>query len=177
MAKIKRKEHQQFIYADTSGIGGTPIYEQIGCDTDDLSTDMNDNVESTENVCGGSSISITNGTRTTNVEPYKADDGTEIFKFLQDVIDQRKELDDRQAKLCNVQAWKAPSGSDYPAVEIDVMVEVVSQGGNTEGYQIPYNLHDTGVQRIGGFNPTTKVFTEGTWDGADGLSGAFTPTP
>ena len=38
---------------------------------------------------------------------------------------------------------------------------VSSYGGDTTGYQIPFNVHYTGVKTKGTFNPATKAFTEG----------------
>ena len=41
-----------------------------------------------------------------------------------------------------------------------VYVEVVSYGGDTTGYQIPFKVHYTGVKTKGTFNVTTRTFTE-----------------
>ena len=35
-----------------------------------------------------------------------------------------------------------------------------SYGGDTTGYQIPFNVHYTGVKTKGSFDPATKKFTE-----------------
>ena len=39
-------------------------------------------------------------------------------------------------------------------------IEVSSYGGDTTGYQIPFNIHYTGAKTTGTFNPSTKAFTE-----------------
>ena len=39
-------------------------------------------------------------------------------------------------------------------------IEIVSYGGDTTGYQIPFNVHYTGVKTKGSFDPTAKKFTE-----------------
>ena len=36
---------------------------------------------------------------------------------------------------------------------------IVSYGGDTTGYQIPFNVHYTGVKTKGTFNISTKTFT------------------
>ena len=40
----------------------------------------------------------------------------------------------------------------------DVIIEVSSYGGDTTGYQIPFNVHYTGVKVKGKFDVKTKKF-------------------
>ena len=46
----------------------------------------------------------------------------------------------------------------YPAVREECYIEVVSYGGDTTGYQIPFNVHYTGVKVKGKFDVKTKKF-------------------
>ena len=46
------------------------------------------------------------------------------------------------------------------AVKEECYIEIVSYGGDTTGYQIPFNVHYTGVKTAGTFDPATKTFTE-----------------
>ena len=46
------------------------------------------------------------------------------------------------------------------AVKEECYVEVSSYGGDTTGYQIPFNIHYTGVKTKGTFDPASKKFTE-----------------
>jgi len=36
---------------------------------------------------------------------------------------------------------------------------VTSYGGDTQGYQIPFTVHYTGIKQTGTFDLTTKAFT------------------
>ena len=38
-------------------------------------------------------------------------------------------------------------------------IEIVSYGGDTTGYQIPFNIHYTGVKTKGTFDVSKKTFT------------------
>ena len=38
-------------------------------------------------------------------------------------------------------------------------IEITSYGGDTTGYQIPFNVHYTGVKTKGTFNVESKTFT------------------
>ena len=44
----------------------------------------------------------------------------------------------------------------------DAIIEVVSYGGDTTGYQIPFNLHHVGNRVKGTFNIASKTFTPAT---------------
>ena len=46
----------------------------------------------------------------------------------------------------------------FPAVREECYIEVVSYGGDTTGYQIPFNVHYTGVKVKGKFDVNTKKF-------------------
>ena len=51
-------------------------------------------------------------------------------------------------------------GIYYPQQEC--YIEISSYGGDTTGYQIPFNVHYTGVKTKGTFNASTKTFTAET---------------
>lgn len=61
--------------------------------------------------------------------------------------------------IVEVKLWDAQSSGAFPAVREECYIEVSSYGGDTTGYQIPFNVHYTGVKTKGTFNPTTKAFT------------------
>ena len=95
-----------------------------------------------------------------SVEPWYADKGSELFARLQDIIDNDLVLDDCRTDVVEVKLWETSSGENtFPAIKEEAVIEVVSYGGNTTGYQIPFNVHYTGVKVKGTFNVTTKAFT------------------
>lgn len=155
MAKIKRKFFVHYLQAQTS----TPTYEFIGIDNEEITVEMGANVVKTANVRGETSTSIDKYEKTLSIEPYKADSGTDLHEWLQGIIDEEKTLDDLQTNIVEVHLWETATAGAYPAYKEDVVVEVVSYGGNTEGYQIPFNVHYTGKRVKGKFNPETLDFT------------------
>lgn len=74
-------------------------------------------------------------------------------------IDNDLVLDDLKTDIVEVKLWDAQSSGAFPAVREECYIEVSSYGGDTTGYQIPFNVHYTGVKTKGTFNPTTKAFT------------------
>ena len=64
--------------------------------------------------------------------------------------------------MVEVHLWdedESKTGS-YVAYKEDAIIEVSSYGGDTTGYQIPFNVHHTGNRIKGLFALTTKTFTE-----------------
>ena len=47
----------------------------------------------------------------------------------------------------------------FPAIKDDAVIEVVSYGGDSSGYQIPFNLHYKAAPVKGFFKVDTKTFT------------------
>ncbi|WP_245157186.1 hypothetical protein [Anaerovorax sp. IOR16] len=157
MAKIKRELFKTFINCTPSGEAAT--YEVLGEDLEDLSVEMGANVNKKSNILGENSISIDRYEKTASVSPYKADSGTALFTFLKGIIDEEKTLDDLKTDVIHVDVFGTETTGAYPAYKENVIVEVTSYGGNTEGFQIPFNLHFTGSRVKGTFNPATKAFT------------------
>ena len=89
-------------------------------------------------------------------------------------------LDDLKTDIVEVKLWDKDTAGAYPAVREECYIEVVSYGGDTTGYQIPFNVHYTGVKTKGTFDPATKKFTQ-AWQAKERLpegcpsSGAAAP--
>ncbi|WP_027399853.1 hypothetical protein [Anaerovorax odorimutans] len=155
MAKIKRELFKTFINCTPES---TASYEVLGEDLEELNIEMGANVSKTSNILGENSITIDRYEKTSSVSPYKADSGTALFTFLKSIIDDEKTLDDLKADVVHVDIFGTEVSGAYPAYQEEAFIEVTSYGGNTEGFQIPFNIHFTGKRTKGTFNPTTKAF-------------------
>lgn len=156
MPKITRKQLMDFFNTGTSAV---PVYVMLGSDLEEFNKEFNMDVEATKNIKGESAINITQGNATASVEPYLADSDDTIYTFLQNLIDTKAELDGLKTDVVRVKGWEPPTVEEYPATKEEVFIEIISAGGDTTGYQIPFNIHYTGITVAGTFNPTTKAFT------------------
>lgn len=161
MAKIKRELWQTWLGVPQS-TAGEYVYEAIGDDNEELKREMGANVVKTKNVLGKNSIDVSSYEPSMSVDPHKADDGTETFKWLKKIVDDKMTLDDLRTHVVDIDMYASVTAGAYPAIKRGVIVEVKSIGGNTEGLQIPYDLHYTMQDEKGTFNPTTKKFTPAT---------------
>ena len=157
MAKIARKLVQDFINCTPKE--ETAAYEVLGTDLEELSVEFSADIEKKKNILGEESINLKGYEKEASVEPYIADSDSALFKFLQDIIDNEKILGDVKTDVVRVKLYETATAAAYPAVKEEVFIEVVSAGGDTTGYQIPFNIHYTGIRTEGTFNPTTKAFT------------------
>ena len=155
--KIKRKLFKTFI--NTTKGTGEAAYEVLGTDLEEFNIEMNANVVKQSNILGETSTSIDKYEKQASVEPYKAISGTGLYARLKAIVDEEQTLDDLKTDIVNVDLMVEGNAGAYPAYKEEGIIEVVSYGGNTEGFQIPFNIHLTGVRTKGTFNPTTKKFT------------------
>ena len=156
--KIERKLMAHFINA--AAPGEEAVYERLGQDLEEYKAELSAQVDKTQNILGQTSVKLSSYQKQASVEPWYADKGSELFARLQDIIDNDLVLDDCRTDVVEVKLWETSSGENtFPAIKEEAVIEVVSYGGNTTGYQIPFNVHYTGVKVKGTFNVTTKAFT------------------
>ena len=156
MAKIERKYMAHFINAAKEG---EAVYERLGQDLEEFSPEMSAQVETKKNILGENSVLISGYEKTAAVEPFYANQGSQLFQRLQELIDGDLTLDDLKADMVDVKLWDADEAGAYPAVKETVFIEVTSYGGDTTGYQIPFTIHYTGEKVKGTFNVSTRTFT------------------
>lgn len=156
--KIKRKFMANFINAATPP-SATAKFIRLGKDLEEYSVEMNANVEPKNNILGEVSVTLDSYQPQASVEPYYAEIGDPLFERLQAIIDERQTLDDLKTEVVEVHLWVPETSGKYEAYKEEAIIEVSSYGGDTTGYQIPFNLHHTGNRVKGLFDLTTKTFT------------------
>ncbi|MGN0661355.1 MAG: hypothetical protein ACI4JX_06505 [Oscillospiraceae bacterium] len=156
--ELERKFLAHFLNVSPSS---TATYFRLGKDLEELNVELNPEVNTKKNILGESSVKISSYEVQSSVEPYYADKGDGLHAFLQDIIDNRKVLDDVKTDAVEVHLWEETSeGSGiFTAYKESVAIEVTSYGGDNTGYQIPFNVHYLGDRVKGTFNLSTKTFT------------------
>ena len=156
MAKIPRKYMAHFINA---GTGSEAVYERLGQDLEEYSVSMSAQVDNKKNILGQNTVVISGYEKTADVSTYYAASGTELFQRLQDIIDNQLVLDDLKTDVVEVKLWENAEGGKFGAVKEEGFIEIVSYGGDTTGYQIPFKIHFTGNKTFGTFDPESRIFT------------------
>ena len=157
--KIERKYMAHYLNAAFNT--ETPSYVRLGADLEEYSPELSANVEKKSNILGQTSVPIDSYQKQGEFSPYYAEKGDPLFEKLQAIIDGDLVLDDLKTDIVEVKLWDEETSGAFPAVREECYIEVSSYGGDTTGYQIPFNVHYTGVKTKGTFNPATKAFTAG----------------
>ena len=156
--KIERKYMAHYLNAAFGS--DTASYVRLGSDLEEYSPELSANVEKKNNILGQTSVVIDSYQKQGEVAPYYAEKDDPLFEKLQAIIDGDLVLDDLKTDIVEVKLWDNDTAGAYPAVREECYIEVVSYGGDTTGYQIPFNVHYTGVKTKGTFDPATKKFTQ-----------------
>lgn len=158
VGRIKRKLMAHYI---DSALPETskPVYVRLGKGIEEYSVELNANVESTTDILGETTVTLDSYQPQASVEPNYAEIGDPMFERLQAIADERQTLDDLKTSIVEVHLWETATAGKYAAYKEDAIIEVVSYGGDTTGYQIPYNVHHTGNRVKGTFDLSTKTFT------------------
>jgi len=154
--KIQRKYMAHYLNAAFSD--PETKYVRLGRDLEEYTPELSANVEKKSNILGETAVVIDSYQKQGEVTPYYAEEGDPLFEKLQAILDGDLVLDDLKTDMVEVKLWGEEEDA-YPAVKEECYIEIVSYGGDTTGYQIPFNVHYTGVKTTGTFDPETKTFT------------------
>ena len=157
--KIERKYMAHYLNANFANDDGTAGYVRLGQDLEEYSPELSANVEKKNNILGNTTVTIDSYQKQGEVSPYYAEKGDPLFEKLQTIIDGDLVLDDLKTDIVEVKLWGEASAGAYPAVKEECYIEVSSYSGDTTGYQIPFNVHYTGVKTKGTFDVSQKTFT------------------
>ena len=133
-------------------------YVRIGDDLEEYKINLNAEVTKKRNILGENSVKISAYDPSSSVDTFYAVKGNALYTFLQDIVDNRKKLDEVKTTALEVHTWDGTPGA-YVAYEEEVYLEVKDYGGKYDGYQIPFDVHYTGTRKKGKFNETSNTFT------------------
>lgn len=145
MAKIERKYMAHFLdtsFAYVPGITltGTRAWYRLGEDLDEYNVEFNPNITVTQNIQGDDTLVHENYEISGDAKSFYADTGDAMFVALENIVDNL-----RMNRYCftlalEVRLWEE-SGAGYAAIMRPCYVVPQSYGGDTSGYQIPFNVY------------------------------------
>lgn len=141
----------------------TNKWELLGRKIEDMSLEMNPNVETLTDITGETQTTLDKYEKQTSVAPYYARKESKFGAWLYNVVREERTLSDVERNFLCVNVFAGADGS-FDAWTQKGVVAVQSYGGNTKGLQIPFNIHWIGKK------------TYGTVSIEDGVP-TFTPTP
>lgn len=159
---MKAKRNSYKIFMDVSETSASAKeWEIIGKDIEELSRELNNEVNSFTNILGETEVEVTKGNQVTTCDPVKFRDDSKASKILYGFYKNDSELSEVERDFLEVNTSMPVSGSqgEYDAFMQKGAVDLKSWGGDTSGLNSPFDINWLGAKTYGTFNPTTKVFT------------------
>ena len=152
--KIARKYMAHFL--DSSFGGATPALYRLGADLEEFNVELNPTVEQKQNILGENTFTHQGYEISASAEPYYAVVGDALFERLQRIVDTQATDDALKTWAYEVHLWEegAAEGT-FVAYRQACYVVPTSYGGDTSGYQIPFELHYVGDKAAGVFTPAS----------------------
>ena len=161
VGKLKRSAH--LFYIDTTFGGTTPNWYLVGKDVEDMSIELNPDVETKKNILDETTVNDNGYEPSISVDTYYANpsDG-EFYTKIKNIAMNRLTGDECKTKVLEVVVDKTTS--PYDAWIEDAVIKPQSYGGPQGGISIPYNVHFDGNRVQGTATLANKVptFTENT---------------
>ena len=165
MSKLKRERGMFFGWWKAASGSDPNPWEAIGKDNDELSKELNPDTESSKNVLGESTFTMSGYEPEVSVDPYYMDPARAMYAhMLECALEERYGEEDlvgefAEAFFTDVDA-AAKTMTGYCYVR-DAWFVPESTGGDTAGYTIPYTIHPIGamVKMNISYNMTTNTAT------------------
>ena len=150
--RMQRKYFQTFI--DTTMAGTTPSYKVLGKDLEEFNTELNPDTEQKKNILGENTFTHNGYEVSASAEPFYAREGDDLFEALQSIIDEGKQYEGCKTSVVEVHLWdEGTTSGTFKAFRQEVYLVPQSYGGDTSGYQIPFDINYVGAKKAGYFTP------------------------
>lgn len=154
MSKLDRKAYATYIDAKF-GKSSSPEWFLIGKDIEDMSVELNSQMETVKNILGETSVRDNGYEPSISVTPYYANSTDAIYEHLKNIAMNRLKNDACKTKILEV-IIEDTSASSHSAWTEDVIVKPTSYGGDTFGFAIPFDISFDGNRKEG-----TVTITDG----------------
>lgn len=158
---MKQKRNTYKIFMNVSESTTSKEWEIIGKDIEELSRELNNEVNSITNILGETSTEVTKGNQVTTCDPIKLRDDSKASKILYNIYKNDLELSEVEKEFLEVNTSMPVSGSEgeFEAFTQVGAIDLKSWGGDTTGINSPFDINWIGAKTYGTFNPTAKTFT------------------
>lgn len=167
--KFNREDHvtmfnSNITSCDENGIvyGETPTWVPFGEDNDELTRELNDEIDAKKNVLGKTNIDHSGGPQTSEIDPI-AIRGNDVLSAILYLMFKYDLKGDKATLQCmEVTLADKQSEGNYGAFTEDAVVQLGSWGGDTTKINAPITLNWKGNKTHGTFSTSEKKFTPTT---------------
>ncbi len=150
-------------FLDASFGGEQPEWFLVGTDLEELSVELNPDIETKKNILGETSVQDNGFEPTISADPYYANPEDSIYPKVKAIALKRLTGDQCKTKILEV-IIEDDAAEAHEAYIEDVLVKPQSYGGGTAGVNIPFEVYFNGNRKEGTVAIVDKVpvFTETT---------------
>ena len=137
-------------------------YQRLGLDLEALDIELNPQVETSRNIWGENSVVFSGYEPSSTIETFYHDASKQLEEKIMELAMARNSGD--ACKTSYVEAlYKEGENGAAPvlvrAYREDVLIVPTTYGGDTNGVQVPFEIHFCGNRVAGNFDLETKKFT------------------
>ena len=131
--------------------------EIIGEDIDDMSVDLNPDIEKKKNILGKAKVNDKGYEPSISADPFYANPEYKLYPKIRDLALGRKKGDACKSLMLEV-IVEDTTAAKHLAYAQEVLVKPQSYGGGTEGVNFPFNIEEDGA-RVKGYVTGESVKT------------------
>lgn len=133
------------------------VWEIIGEDIDDMSVDLNPDIEKKKNILGKAKVNDKGYEPSISADPFYANPEYKLYPKIRDLALGRKKGDACKSLMLEV-IVEDTTAAKHLAYAQEVLVKPQSYGGGTEGVNFPFNIEEDGA-RVKGYVTGESVKT------------------
>ncbi len=154
--KLTRGAH--LFYVDTNMGSGTPAWYLVGKDIEEMSVDLGADTETIKNILDEVSVRHNGYEPSIEADPFYADPDDALYPVLKNIAMNRLKGGECKTKYLEVIIEDTEATSHSAWME-DCLLVPQSVGGDTSGFQIPFNVLPDGNRQAGTVTMNKKVPT------------------
>lgn len=167
--KFNREDHITFFNANVTSVdekgikyGASPIWKPFGEDNEEITREMNNELNATKNVLGRTNIDHSGGAQTTSLDPIAIRSNDELSYILYMIYKYGLTGDKATLQCMEVTYADKQADGKYGAFTEDAVVDLTSWGGDTTKLNAPATLNWKGNKVHGTFSTADNSFTATT---------------
>lgn len=146
--KLNREALAHYLDYSFKRVISTATWEIIGDDIEEMSNELNPDMETLKNILGQTKTKDNGYEPTMDADPFYADPEKKLYPKIRDIALDRKKGDECKTLMLEV-IVEDTSATNHLAYVQEVIVKPQSYGGDTGGFNIPFQVSEDGKRTKG----------------------------
>ena len=148
MAKLNREALAHYLDTTFKNVVGSAEWEIIGDDIEEMSNELNPDMETLKNILGQTKTKDNGYDPTMDADPFYADPAKKLYPKIREIAFDRLKGDSCKTLMLEV-IVEDTEATNHLAYVQEVIVKPQSYGGDTAGLNIPFQVSEDGARTKG----------------------------